>query len=400
MTVGATSEIYYDPWDVELNADPYPMFMRFREEAPLYYNEAHEFYAVSRYDDVNRALVDHRTFSSAKGIVLEILKSGMEIPPGIIIFEDPPIHDIHRNLLSRAFTPRKINALESEIRELTTRCLDQRLTDGRFDFVKDLGAIMPVRVVGMLFGIPEDFQQRVIEDGDRHVRTEPGKQMTDNPDGAITDGQVFADFIDWRVANPADDLTTELLDAEFEDETGTIRRLRRDELLMFMNVVAVAGAETTTRLIGWTGKLLSEHPDQRRQLAKDRSLLPSALEEILRYEPPALQAARYVTRDVEFHGQTVPAGSAMLTLIGAANRDVQRFGADAELFDITREPRQHLTFGVGAHYCLGNALARLEGRIALDEVLNRFPDWEVDLDNAVFSSSSAVRGWDSMPAEV
>jgi cytochrome P450 len=400
MTVGATSEIYYDPWDVELNADPYPMFRRFREEAPLYYNEAHEFSAVSRYDDVNRALVDHRTFSSAKGIVLEILKSGMEIPPGIIIFEDPPIHDIHRNLLSRAFIPRKINALESEIRELTTRCLDQRVIDGNFDFVKDLGAIMPVRVVGMLFGIPEDFQQRVIEDGDRHVRTEPGKQMTDNPDGAITDGQVFSDFIDWRATHPAEDLTTELLNAEFEDETGTVRRLRREELLMFMNVVAVAGAETTTRLIGWTGKLLSEHADQRRALATDRSLLSGAIEEILRYEPPALQAARYVTRDVEFHGQTVPAGSAILTLIGAANRDVQRFGADAELFDVTREPRQHLTFGVGAHYCLGNALARLEGRIALDEVLNRFPDWEVDLDSAVFSSSSAVRGWDSMPAHV
>jgi cytochrome P450 len=252
----------------------------------------------------------------------------------------------------------------------------------------------------MLFGIPEDFQQRVIEDGDRHVRTEPGKQMTDNPDGAITDGQVFSDFIDWRATHPAEDLTTELLNAEFEDETGTVRRLRREELLMFMNVVAVAGAETTTRLIGWTGKLLSEHADQRRALATDRSLLSGAIEEILRYEPPALQAARYVTRDVEFHGQTVPAGSAILTLIGAANRDVQRFGADAELFDVTREPRQHLTFGVGAHYCLGNALARLEGRIALDEVLNRFPDWEVDLDSAVFSSSSAVRGWDSMPAHV
>jgi cytochrome P450 len=400
MTVGATSAIYYDPWDVSLNADPYPMFRRFREEAPLYYNEQHDFYAVSRFDDVNRALVDNRTFSSAKGIVLEILKSGMDIPPGIIIFEDPPIHDIHRSLLSRAFTPRKINQLESQIRQFTTQCLDERVTGDQFDFVKDLGAIMPVRVVGMLFGIPDDFQQRLIEDGDRHVRTEPGKQMTDNPDGAITDGQIFAEFIDWRASHRADDLTTELLEAEFNDETGTRRRLRREELLMFMNVVAVAGSETTTRMIGWTGKLLSEYPDQRRRLAADHSLLPRAIEEILRFEPPALQAARYVTRDVEFYGQTVPAGSAMLTLIGAANRDVERFGDDAEAFDTSRAPRQHLTFGVGAHYCLGNALARLEGLIAADEILTRFPDWEVDLDSAVFSSSSAVRGWDSMPATV
>jgi cytochrome P450 len=135
-------------------------------------------------------------------------------------------------------------------------------------------------------------------------------------------------------------------------------------------------------------------------LVGDRSLLPAAIEEILRYEPPALQAARYVTRDVEYYGRIVPAGSAMLTLIGAANRDERRFGADAEAFNVMRSPRQHLTFGVGAHYCLGNALARLEGRIALDEILSRFPDWEVDLDNAALSPSSAVRGWDSMPAHV
>ncbi len=399
MTTSATDELYYDPWHAELNADPYPMFKRFRDEAPLYYNEPHDFYALSRFDDVNRALVDHQTFSSAKGVVLEILKSGMEIPPGTLIFEDPPIHDIHRNLLSRAFTPRKINALEPKIREFTVRCLDPLVGGDRFDFVKQLGSVMPLRVVGMLFGIPEHFQKLVQEDGDRHIRTERGGQL-DHSDGMITDGQVFADFIDWRVDNPSDDLTTELLEAEFEDETGTRRRLHRDELLMFMNVVAVAGAETTTRLIGWTGKLLSEYPDQRRRLVADRSLLPGAIEEILRYEPPALQAARYVTRDVEYYGQTVPEGSAILTLIGAANRDDQRFGPGAESFDIARAPRQHLTFGVGAHYCLGNALARIEGRIALDEILARFPDWDVDLDNAVFSSSSAVRGWDSMPARV
>ncbi len=400
MTTSATDKLYYDPWDTDLNADPYPMFGRLRAEAPLYYNEAHDFYAVSRFEDVNRALVDHATFSSARGAVLEIIKAGVEIPPGSLIFEDPPIHDIHRNLLSRAFTPRKINALEPKVREFTRRCLDPLVGGDRFDFVKDLGAVMPLRVVSELFGIPEDYQKRVTEDGDKYVRTERGAQMTDNPDGPITDGQLFAEFIDWRIDHPADDLTTELLNAEFTDETGATRKLRREELLMFMNVVAVAGSETTTRLIGWAGKLLSEHPDQRRKLVEDRSLIPGAVEEILRFEPPALQAARYVTGDTEFHGTTVPAGSAIILLIGAANRDEQRFGADAEQFDVTRSVRQHLTFGVGAHYCLGNALARIEGRIALEEIMNRFSDWEVDLDGAVFSSSSVVRGWDSMPATV
>ncbi|OBK69090.1 cytochrome [Mycobacterium colombiense] len=400
MTTRTADDLYYDPWDVDLNADPYPMFRRIRENAPLYYNAEHDFYALSRFDDVNRALVDHQTFSSARGVVLEIIKAGIDIPPGLLIFEDPPVHDIHRSLLSRAFTPRKINSLEPMIREFTQRCLDPLVGGDRVDFVKDVGAIMPLRVVGMLFGIPEDYQRRVQEDGEKFVRTKRGGRMTDNTDAKLADGEVFADFIDWRTTHPADDLTTELLNAEFEDEQGVTRKLRRDELLMFMKVVAVAGSETTTRLIGWSGKLLSEHPDQRRRLVDDRSLLPGAIEELLRFEPPALQAARYVTRDIEFHGQTVPEGSAILTLIGAANRDERRFGENAESFDVTRVPRQHLTFGVGAHYCLGNALARIEGRIALDEIMNRFPDWEVDLDAAVFSSSSAVRGWDSMPAHI
>ena len=399
MTIGV-AELYYDPWNVDLNADPYPMFKRFRDESPLYHNVVHDFYAVSRFEDVNRMLVDNQSFSSARGAVLEIIKSGMEIPPGMLIFEDPPLHDLHRSLLSRAFTPRKVNALEPKVREFTQRCLDPLVGGGRFDFVKDLGAVMPLRVVGMLFGIPEDYQNRFQEDGLKHVRTERGGQMTDNTDGALTDGQVFADFIDWRADHPGDDLTTELLNVEFEDETGTRRRLHRDELLIFMNVVAVAGAETTTRLIGWMGKLLAEHPDQRRQLVADRSLLPRAIEEILRFEPPALQGARYVVRDAEFHGTTVPRGSAILALLGAANRDERRFGPDAESFNVTREPRQHLTFGAGAHFCLGNALARIEGRVALDEILNRFPHWDVDLGEAVFSSSSVVRGWDSMPAAV
>lgn len=400
MTTSATDKVYYDPWDTDLNENPYPMFKRFRDEAPLYYNDEHDFYAVSRFEDVNRALVDHGSFSSARGAVLEIIKAGIEIPSGTLIFEDPPIHDIHRNLLSRAFTPRKINALEPKVREFTARCLDPLVGGDRFDFVTDLGAVMPLRVVSALFGIPEDYQNRVLADGDKYVRTERGAQMTDNPDGPLTDGTLFAEFVDWRIDHPADDLTTELLNAEFTDEAGVTRKLRREELLMFMNVVAVAGSETTTRLIGWAGKLLSEHPEQRRRLVADRSLVPGAIEEILRVEPPALQAARYVTRDVEFGGATVPQGSAILLLIGAANRDERRFGQNAEEFDVSRSPRQHLTFGVGAHYCLGNALARIEGRIALDEIMNRFPDWDVDLDSAVFSSSSVVRGWDSMPAQV
>ena len=332
--------------------------------------------------------------------MLEIIQSGMEIPPGTLIFEDPPIHNIHRKLLSRIFTPRKVSALEPRIREFTARCLDPLIDTGRFDFVKDLGAQMPMRVIGMLLGIPESDQQHVVDHGDSTLRTERGGKMTENPDGAIATGEVFASYIDWRAEHPSDDIMTELLNAEFADETGATRRLGRDELLLYLQVIATAGSETTTRLLGWAGKVFAEHPDQRRDMVDNRALLPAAIEELLRFEPPAPHVSRYVTRDLEYYGHQVPAGSAMMLIVGAANRDPRRFGPDSEMFNIHREPHQHLAFGVGTHFCLGNALARLEGRIALEEILDRFPHWDVDLTNAELSPTSTVRGWESMPAVV
>ena len=391
MTTTA-AEVYYDPYDLELNKDPYPMFARIREEAPLYYNAQHDFYALSRFDDVNKALIDHETFISGKGALLEIIKSGMEIPPGTLIFEDPPVHNIHRNLLSRMFTPRKVLALEPKIREFTAACLDPVVGTGRFDFVNDLGEQMPMRVIGMLLGIPEAEQRHITDHGEATLQ----KEKVD----ALATGEVFAEFLDWRAEHPSDDIMTDLLNAEFEDETGTVRTLRREELLLYLTVIATAGAETTTRLIGWAGKILAEHPEQRADLVANPDLIPAAVEEILRFEPPALQVARYVTKDVEYHGQTLPAGNAVLLLMAAANRDPRRFPPDGDVFDIRREARQHITFGAGTHFCLGNALARLEGRIALEEILKRFPEWEVDYENAQMSPTTAVRGWASMPTRI
>jgi cytochrome P450 len=386
------SELYYDPYNIDLNMNPHAVFARIREEAPLYHNAAHDFYALSRYDDVNKAVIDHETFISGRGAVLEIIKSGMEIPSGTLIFEDPPIHNIHRNLLSRMFTPRKVLALEPQIREFTARCLDPVVGSGRFDFVNDLGEQMPMRVIGMLLGIPEDRQQQITDHGEDALQG----QTVD----ALATGEVFAEFIDWRAQHPSDDIMTELLNAEFEDETGTVRKLSREELLLYLIVIATAGSETTTRLIGWAGKTLADYPDQRRDLVNDAGLIPQAIEEILRWEPPALQIARYLTRDVEYYGRTVPEGSAMLMLVGAANRDPRRFPPNGDVFDIHREQRSHMSFGAGTHFCMGNALARLEGRIALEEILKRFPEWEVDWPNAVPSETAAVRGWAAMPTIV
>ena len=189
---------------------------------------------------------------------------------------------------------------------------------------------------------------------------------------------------------------TELLTAEFEDVDGKRRRLTRDQVLGYVNLLASAGNETTTRLIGWAGKVLAEHPEQRRELAKNPRLIPGAIEELLRYESPSPVQARYVTEDVEHHGQPVKAGSVLLLLTGSANRDERRF-PDGDRFDIHRPIERHVAFGYGVHFCLGAALARLEARIAVEEVLKRFTDWEVDWEHAVQAHTSTVRGWERLP---
>jgi cytochrome P450 len=396
-TVETDSDAYFDPYDVEINADPYPAFRRLREEAPLYYNDQYDFYALSRYEDVNRAMVDHGLFSSARGAILELIRANIPIPPGMLIFEDPPIHDVHRKLLARMFTPRRIAVLEAKIREFCVQSLDPVVGTGKFDFVVDLGAQMPMKTISALIGIPEADQEAVRDHVTGQMRTEAGKPMKAAEKGLAT-GDIFADYIDWRVDNPSDDIMTELLNVEFVDDTGTTRKLTREELLTYVNVVAGAGNDTTTRLIGWAGKVLAEHPDQRRQLVADPTLIPKAVEELVRFEPPAPHVARYVTRDVEYYGQMVPEGAVMMMLIGAANRDHRQFPPDGDVFDLNREQRAHLGFSVGAHYCLGSSLARLEGRVALEEILKRFPEWDVDLGNAVLSPTSTIRGWDTMPA--
>jgi cytochrome P450 len=394
MSATDTTDLYYDPYDFEIDADPYPIWARLRDEQPLYHNDRYDFYALSRFADVERGLVDWRTYSSAKGTLLEIIKSGMEIPPGSIIFEDPPNHDLHRGLLSRVFTPRKMNAIEPKVREFCARSLDPLVGAGGFDFIRDLGAQMPMRTIGMLLGIPEQDQEALRDRIDDGLRLEEGTMP--QIDYVNDQAGAFAEYIDWRAEHPSDDLMTDLLQAEYTDTEGVLRRLTRDEVLGYVNLIAAAGNETTTRLIGWTGRVLADHPDQRRQVAEDRSLVPGAIEELLRYEPPSPVQARYVTEDVEHYGQVVPAGSAMLLLNAAANRDERKF-PDGERFDVRRPIDHHLSFGYGIHFCLGAALARLEGRVALDEVLQRFPTWEIDEDNAVQARTSTVRGWERLP---
>ena len=387
--------VYYDPYDVGITADPYPTYARLREEAPIYYNDRYDFWALSRHPDVEKALSNWEVFSNQRSDILELMKSDFDMPKGVMMFEDPPVHTMLRGLMSRVFTPRRMAEIEDQIRQFCIRCLDPLVGSDGFDIIAELASMMPMRVIGMLMGIPEDEQISVRDANDANLRTRPGAPMKVVKADAIADGSVYADYVDWRAKNPSDDLMTALLNVEFEDENGVRRKLTRKEVLHYTQVVAGAGNETTGRLIGWLAKVLAEHPDQRREVAEDRSLLLRAVDETLRFEPTGPHVARYMARDFECYGTTVPAGSAMLLLFGAANRDPRRY-QDPDNFDIHRDNISHLTFGKGLHYCLGANLARLEGRVALDELLNRFGEWDIDYDSMQLAPTSTVRGWERL----
>ena len=387
--------VYYDPYDVGITADPYPTYARLREEAPIYYNDRYDFWALSRHPDVEKALSNWEVFSNQRSDILELMKSDFDMPKGVMMFEDPPVHTMLRGLMSRVFTPRRMAEVEDQIRQFCIRCLDPLVGSDGFDIIADLASMMPMRVIGMLMGIPEDEQISVRDANDANLRTRPGAPMKVVKADAIADGSVYADYVDWRAKNPSDDLMTALLNVEFDDENGVRRKLTRKEVLHYTQVVAGAGNETTGRLIGWLAKVLAEHPDQRREVAEDRSLLLRAVDETLRFEPTGPHVARYMARDFECYGTTVPAGSAMLLLFGAANRDPRRY-QDPDNFDIHRDNISHLTFGKGLHYCLGANLARLEGRVALDELLNRFGEWDIDYDSMQLAPTSTVRGWERL----
>ena len=223
MAIVHDSDVYYDPYDAAINADPYPTFKRLRDEAPIYYNERYDVWALSRHAEVEKALVNWETFSSARGDILEIVQSGMELPPGVVLFEDPPLHTMHRGLMSRVFTPKRMAALEDQVRAFCASCLDPLVGTDRFDIVAELGVVMPMRVIGMLLGIPESDQTAVRDKSDAFLRTEAGQPMEVKQD-AIANGDMFAEYVEWRSKHPSDDLMTALLNAEFDDENGTSAR--------------------------------------------------------------------------------------------------------------------------------------------------------------------------------
>ena len=396
MSYGSESAelIVYDPYDYAIDADPHPVWKRMRDDAPVYWNEQYQFWALSRFADVYDASRDVDTFSSARGTVLELIDRPIEaFAP--MIFQDPPYHTLLRALVSRAFTPRRIAALDTRIRELVAEYLDPHLGGGTFDFVQEFAAKLPAMVIGSLLGVPEADQDTVRIQTDEMLHIEPGETLSDKR--AVIDlYSYWFELIKERRAQPRDDMITALTQAEMIGDDGEPRRLEDMELLAFIGLLSGAGNETVARLLSWASVLLARHPDQRALLVADPTKLSNAIEELLRYEAPSPIQARWVTRPVELHGVSIPAECKIALLTGSAGRDEREY-PDADRFDVQRVFSRHASFGYGPHFCLGAALARLEARVALEETLSRFPTWDVDEDGLAWVHTSTVRGYETVP---
>ncbi len=399
-----TAALYYDPYDYTIDADPYPVWKRLRDEAPLYHNEQLGFYALSRYDDVLEGLLDHETFVSGHGITLEMIS---DEPIGIpmMIMMDPPDHTTLRKLVHRAFTPRRVASLEPRIREICGDLLDPLVGTAEFDYVVDYAGMIPPTVILALLGFPPGFAAEFRKTVDDSMHYEAGRDVSGaavrrrDVDAVSELGSgLFAllpELMEKRRTDPQDDLISALVHTEIEED-GRTRTLTDAEIFGFVQLLATAGSETVVRLLGFAGVELARHPDQRDLLLADPLLIENAVEETLRYEAPSPIQGRWVARDIELHGTLVPRGSKMALLNASADRDERHF-ADPDRFDVQRTIDRHLAFGYGTHFCIGSALARLEARVAIEETLTRFPRWSVDESRIQRIHTTTVRGYTNVP---
>jgi cytochrome P450 len=400
MAVSEQSGVEFDPFDWDIRCNPYPVYQRLRDEAPLYHNEQHDFYVLSRFDDYERLVVDRDSFINGYGTTIDAIQRRAATPPGLFLGEDDPVHTIHRSMISLLFTPKNISSLEPQARRFAGEVLDPLVGSGSFDFIADVAGDFPMRVIGALLGIPESDYPTLREIFDDTMQARHADKVEDDPyAGAQRSLAFFADYVAHRERHPGDDLMSTLLTKEFKGRDGVMRTIPRDELLMLLLLIASGGADTMNRLIGWMGKVLADNPATRAEVDADRSLVKGTVEEVLRLEPPSYHVGRTVARDVELHGQVVPAGAAIMGLPGAAGRDDRVF-ADADVLDPSRTYSHHLSFGYGAHFCIGAALARLEGRVILEELLDRFPEWEVDEAGSVLTPGYITRGWQRLPVTI
>ena len=371
--------------------DPFSMYAALREHDPVHHVADGDFYVLTRFEDVWAAAGDPQTFSSARGLTVaydEMDVTGLEVAMPMV-FLDPPAHTAFRRLVTKDLTTRAVATIEPAVRAFVVERLESLRGAGTIDIVAQLCKALPSFVVAHYLGVPDADRPLFDRWTEAIVQAAAAGKAGAAGDPFAELLGYFASLIDRRRREPADDIVSDL--ARRGEDTVTTARI-----LGFAFTMVTGGNDTATGMLAGAACLLTERPDQRARLLADPALIPNAVEEILRFEPPAPHVARYVARDVEVHGRTVPEGSVMMLLIGAANRDDRRH-PDGDRFDIHRQVDQHLTFSHGIHFCLGAALARLEGRVALEEVLKRFPEWEVDWSRAKLATTSTVRGWETLP---
>jgi cytochrome P450 len=399
-TATAPDELVFDPYAYAFHEDPYPTYARLRDEAPVYHNPEMGFWALSRHGDVMDGFRDSERFSSSHGVSLDAAASGPDAHRTMSFLAlDPPRHGRMRGLVSRGFTPRRVVELEPSIRALAVRYLDEAVERGSFDFIGDFAGRLPMDVISELIGVPEADRAEVRRLSDLLVHREEG--VTDVPPAGIEAAfslvAYYADMLAERRRARTDDLTSALLDAEIDGD-----RLSDDEIMGFLFLMVVAGNETTTKLLGNAWYWAWRNPAQAAIPVADPGRITDWVEETLRYDTSSQILARITTRPVELHGTTVPAGERVVLLPGSANRD-ERVFEQPDVYDLDRnrgDDRQIASFGFGRHFCMGASLARLEARVALEEMMARVRAWDIDESGIVRVHSVNVRGFAALPTTV
>lgn len=392
--------IEFDPFSQDFFDGAYDTYRRLRNEAPVYYNKKWDFWALTRYDDVAPGTKDHETFSSAKGATLDMVKAHDDaIPvPKVIISMDPPEHEKMRKLVSKVFTPRAIAGLEDMVREKVYECLDA-LDPSEFDVVADFSALFPNEVITTMLGVPKEDRNQIRLWLDLLLERQPGEIATSKQgyEASMNTGIYYYNLIQQRRVKPQDDMISRLIETEIERD-GVVEKLTDVDISGFATMLGGAGAETVTKLVGNAMVAFADFPDQWRKLREDRSKIPAAVEELLRYEAPSQYQIRTATRDVTYYGTTIPEGAAVLLVTGSATRD-ERIFEDPDRLDIDRERKMgfNLAFGYGVHSCLGAALARMESRIALEALLDLVPEYEVDRGGLRRVAMTNVSGFSNVP---
>jgi cytochrome P450 len=387
----------YNPYSYEIHEDPYPTYERMRAEAPVYRNDEHGFWALSRHADVIEGFRDTATFSSAHGVSLDPEASGPHAHKTMsFLAMDPPRHGRMRGLVSRGFTPRRVLDLEPRIREIAVGYISEGLERGSFDFIADLAGKLPMDVISELMGVPEPDRAELRRLSDLLVHRDEGVMGVPQAgvEAALILAGYYADMIAARRRERTEDLTSALVDVDVDGES-----LSDDEIISFLFLMVVAGNETTTKLLGNAWYWAWRNPDERAKPFTDPARIPEWVEETLRYDTSSQMLARITTRDVEVRGTTIPEGDRVLLLVGSANRDEDVF-PDATTYDIGRDTTQMASFGFGRHFCLGASLARLEARVCLEELVARIADYDVDPEGIERVHSVNVRGLATLPTTV